>query len=290
MKNTTLIIEPRGGLGNRFLAISSAFNLAKDCNIGRVILLWDNINECGCDYRDVFESIPDNCKVYNLKFINESYKLMLRRFKLGLVVVKAFQRGLYKLYKLLTRKMHLDANSVKTKEDQEQFRNKVQTFKGKNVFIESYNQFYGEVDLSMLEFNKEIVDKVTKFKKNVGAYDAMHIRRTDNDVAIKNSPTELFYEKMKKLVEADPEAQVYLATDDQGILEDMRNKYPANVLSEASSAVSRRTKEGIQFALYEMLILAGARNLYASYFSTFSSVASYIGGNNIIVLKTNNVD
>ncbi len=281
----TLIIEPRGGLGNRFLALSSAFNLADECGIEDIVMIWNNINECGCNYDHVFSKLPDNCKVKNLRFINESYKTMLTNGNIPGILVKMIQRGCYYLFKAVTGGMQLEANSVHSPEEEQQLKKKALEHKGRYIYIDSYNRFYGGVDLSRIRFNDEIVRRVESYKKSLGEYDAMHIRRTDNVEAIKNSPTELFYNKIEEIVKENKDARIYLATDDQNILMDLKKKYPDNIVSEASGAVSRRTAEGIQFALYEMLILAGAKTLYASFFSTFSLIANCIGKNEMIVLK-----
>lgn len=285
MSDKKLIIEPRGGLGNRLLSISSAFNLAKECGISEIVMLWDNINECGCDYEDIFGAEPAGCKVKNLRFINESYKTMVMQGRIISVIKKALQRGSFKLYKIANIRNQFEADTIKTKEQQEELKRKVLAHKGKTVFIESYNQFYGDVDLSPVIFSEAITSKVDDYKKKLGTYDAMHIRRTDNVEAIKNSPTELFYEKIEELIREKADAKIYIATDDAAILDDLRKKYPEHIFSEATKSVSRRTTEGIQFAVYEMLILAGAKTLYASFFSTFSLIANCIGGNEMIVVK-----
>jgi hypothetical protein len=113
----------------------------------------------------------------------------------------------------------------------------------------------------------------------------MHIRRTDNEIAIKNSPTELFYENVARIVNDKPDTKIYIATDDLDILDDMKKKWPDNIIYTKVDSISRRSTEGIKFALYEMLILAGARTIYASYGSTFSQIANLIGGNEMIVVK-----
>ena len=66
---------------------------------------------------------------------------------------------------------------------------------------------------------------------------------------------------------------------------DLKKRYPQNILSENAGKVSRTSNEGMKFALYEMLILAGADTIYASYGSTFTVVANAIGQNEMIVLK-----
>ena len=285
MKRTTLVIEPRGGLGNRFLSLSSAYNIAKACDIATVIVLWNNINECGCNWNDVFSKLPDGFRVVNLKFINDSYKAMLKKGRMDKIACKFLQRTVYKIFKTITTRMHLEANGIFDEDRQEVLKKQLIERKGKTTFIESYSKFYGEVDLSEFVFNLGILAKVEAFLKRTGQYDAMHIRRTDNATAIQNSPTELFVEKANDIIEKNSKAKIYIATDDVDVLNIFKEKFPNNVISELNGNLSRRTSDGIQFALYEMLILAGAKTLYASYFSTFSSLANCIGKNEIIVVK-----
>ena len=286
MLNKKLIIEPGGGLGNRILALSSAFNLAKELGIEEILLLWRNNNECGCEYEDVFTGMPLPCKVKTIHFGKESYKELLSKGRVFSAIRKSVHLALYNQFRKNVRRIQLDTGENRNSEsDWNKLKKAAIESKDDKMYIEAYYQFYGDNNCDGMTFNQEVVEKVNAYKAKLGKYVAMHIRRTDNVVAIQNSPTELFYEKIEELLNEDSNLKIYIATDDAGILEDLRNKYPSNIVSEASGAVSRRTSEGIKFALYEMLILAGAETIYASFGSTFTKIANIIGKNEMITLQ-----
>lgn len=281
-----LILEPAGGLGNRILMLISAFNLARNCGIENITVLWRNNNECGCDYEDVFAKLPLKCYVRNLHFEKESYRRLAREGKVLRIARKAIYTIGYRIYKFRMRKYEMESRAGKnTYEDWDNLRNLVLSSKKRILFIEAYYSFYGEQDSRGMLFNQYVVNRANEYADRLGPYVAMHIRRTDNIVAIKNSPTELFYNKIAELVEEDNILKVYVATDDTDIISDLSRKYPNNVLSESSGNISRTSSEGIQFALYELLILAHAHTIYASFGSTFTQVASIVGRNEIETLK-----
>lgn len=280
-----LIIEPGGGLGNRLLVISSAYNLARDCGIDDITLLWRNNNECGCDFDDVLAGLPLPSKVKTLHFGKESYKTLLKKGDVLGVLYKFIQGTFYKAFRSWSKGFRIPMHQGMTKEEQNGIKDFVLNSKGNKLYIEAYYTFYGELDLSNVSFNPEVVKKAKGYKSNVGNYDAMHIRRTDNVVAIENSPTELFYSKIDELLSVDANHRIYIATDDLGIMAELKDKYPLNILSESDSEVSRSSSEGMKYALYEMLILAGADALYASFGSTFTVIANAIGKNKMVVIQ-----
>ncbi len=295
MLRKTMIIEPGGGLGNRLLTISSAYNLAKDCGITDIILLWRNNNECGCDFEDVLAGLPVPTKVKTLHFGKQSYKQLVKKGRFLGVFYKFFQMWFYKLFRAWSSRFQLLTYQDMPKEEQKSLKDKALGGKGKYVYIEAYYQFYGDLNLSGISFNKDVMERFESFKDRTGAYDAMHIRRTDNSAAIEKSPTQLFYDKIDEVAKADGctgngedssanRKKIYIATDDKGILEDLRSRYPNIICSEAREEVSRTSAEGMVFALYEMLILSGAEVLYASYGSTFTVIANAIGGNRMETL------
>ncbi len=287
MSDKKLIVEPGGGLGNRILTLVSAFNLARDIGIDDITVLWRNNNECGCEYEDVFSALPMKCSVKGIHFGKESYKSLLKRGNVFEIARKFLHQMFYNIFRRVVRCIQLDTKEgYNSREDWDKIKEQALSTKSKTIYIEAYYPFYGDISCDGISFNKKIADKLSAFKEKNGQYVAMHIRRTDNEIAIKNSPTELFYSKVEELVKQKASVKIYIATDDRNILEDLQNKYPDNIISEAlGKNLSRRSTEGIQFALYEMMILAGAGTIYASFGSTFSQIANLIGGNEMIVVK-----
>lgn len=286
MNKKKLIIEPGGGLGNRILTLISAFNLARDCDIDDITVLWRNNNECGCEFEDVFESFPLPCKVKGIHFEKESYKRLIKSGRLFSALRKFFHQKLYDLFRRTVRRIQLPTQEGQnTPEKWDELRHWILNSKANTIYIEAYYSFYGDISCKGFVFNKDIEKRLAEFKEKNGDYVAMHIRRTDNEIAIKNSPTELFYEKAAEIVASDSGKKIYVATDDLSILADMKDKWPENIIFSPAEAITRRSREGIQFALYEMLILAGAETIYASYGSTFSKIANLISGNEMVVMQ-----
>lgn len=286
MKRKKLIIEPGGGLGNRILALISAFNLARDCDISNITVLWRNNNECGCEFEDVFEYLPLPCKIKGIHFGKESYKNLIKSGRLLSAIRKFIHQKSYDFFRIVVRRIQLPtAEGHNTPDNWEELKKRAIDPNTNKMYIEAYYSFYGDISCEGFRFNKDIESRIAEFKDKNGNYVAMHIRRTDNEIAIKNSPTELFYEKIAEIIGIEHDAKIYIATDDLAILNDLIAKWPDNIIYTKVDSISRRSTEGIQFALYEMLILAGARTIYASYGSTFSQIANLIGGNEMIVVK-----
>ncbi|WP_022768214.1 hypothetical protein [Butyrivibrio sp. NC2007] len=281
MAKKTLIIEPGGGLGNRLLTISSAYQLAKDCGITDIRLLWRNNNECGCDYEDVLSGLPLETRIKTMHFGKDSYRALLKKGKFFSVLNKFIHMLFYRGFRIWSKTVQLPTYQNMSGDEQKALRKWVLEHRRKYIYIEAYYSFYGTLDMSGISFNREIVSRCEDYRKKIGVYDAMHIRRTDNVEAIANSPTELFYDKIEEL----NNKKIYVATDDSEILGDLMTKYPDRIYSEANSTVSRMSSEGMRFALYEMLILSGAETLYASYGSTFTVIANAIGHNKMIIVS-----
>lgn len=53
----------------------------------------------------------------------------------------------------------------------------------------------------------------------------MHIRRTDNLASIRQSPIELFYQKLDEEIKEDDKVAIYLATDSEEVKREMKERY-----------------------------------------------------------------
>ena len=239
----------------------------------------------------------------HMHFGKESYKELLKNGRIFSAIYKFFQMLFYRGFRAWSSTVQLHTYQDMPFEEQRALKEKALSGNGRYVYVEAYYLFYGELDLSGISFNKDIMARFDDFRKKTGPYDAMHIRRTDNVAAIEKSPTQLFYDKIEEIVHGEAgtnqsrtttdafgEAnnKIYIATDDANILKDIIAKYPSNICSEANTAASRTSSEGMRFALYEMLILSGAETLYASYGSTFTVIANAIGGNSMVTLTRQN--
>ena len=146
----------------------------------------------------------------------------------------------------------------------------------------------------------------------------VHIRRTDHQQAIDESPLELFFEAIDRELEDPPPAlpvregantldngkadacskqttpsltgragggsSIYLATDDEATKTAMRRRYGSRVITSEAEA-TRESTDGIRDALVEMFALSRTSHIYGSAGSTFSPIAAALGDVPITILQ-----
>ena len=152
----------------------------------------------------------------------------------------------------------------------------------------SYHAFYpyeqsliGEI-FTPIQFIKErIDDRCTQFVNNTIG---VHIRRTDNIASIQQSPLVLFFEIVDEELDKDNHTMIYLATDSEEVKLQMGKRYGNRIISSSTPA-DRNSVAGIQDGLIDMYTLARTRKIYGSFQSSFSEMASQIGGIPIEILK-----
>ncbi len=165
MSDKKLIVEPGGGLGNRILTLISAFNLARDCEISDITVLWRNNNECGCEFEDVFDRLPAPCEVKGIHFGKESYKALIKSGKVLSALRNFSHQKIYDLFRKAVRRIQLP-----TKEGQNvpeywtELRKYVENTKSKRIYIEAYYSFYGDVSCEGVVFNNDIEETRREFQ------------------------------------------------------------------------------------------------------------------------------
>ena len=104
----------------------------------------------------------------------------------------------------------------------------------------------------------------------------IHIRRTDNIESIRQSPLELFIEKMKKEIEQDPHVCFYLASDDKTVKEKLQLLFPNHIITSSGNTL-RNNLEGMKFAVTELFCLSKTNKIIGSHYSSYSHVAAQLG-------------
>ena len=112
-----------------------------------------------------------------------------------------------------------------------------------------------------------------------------HIRRTDNQQSIDESPLELFIAAIDRELDKNADTRIFLATDDELTKSHLYSRYGQERLITPATPATRDTPDGIRHALAEMLTLAATNLVYGSAGSTFSQIATMLGGIPLIVLK-----
>ena len=112
----------------------------------------------------------------------------------------------------------------------------------------------------------------------------MHIRRTDNLASIRQSPIELFYQKLDEEIKEDDKVAIYLATDSEEVKREMKERYGDRIFCSGKKA-DRGSLEGIREGITDMYTLARTQKIYGSFQSSFSDMAAQIGGTPLEILK-----
>ena len=120
-----------------------------------------------------------------------------------------------------------------------------------------------------------IREKVDKFKEKKGAYNAIHIRRTDHLKwlkALNKSPEPL--SKFEEFIEKFPQRRVFLATDDYAAQAFFKKKY--SPLIYYNQALNKNKKNlratSLQDAVIEACIAAGSEAFLGTRLSSFSGL------------------
>jgi len=146
----------------------------------------------------------------------------------------------------------------------------------KSVFLESDFSFFSSDTNYLYPTNelKEIIEKNTRdFNNTIG----LHIRRTDHFPAIEKSPLSAFIESVKREIATDPDVSFYLSTDSIEVKEQLIHLF-ANRIITGSFELTRTTVPGVQNALVDLYSLSKTKKIIGSYGSSFSEMASKIGG------------
>ncbi len=269
-----LFFVPSGGLGNRLRAIVSAVQLSEATGTA-LQMVWFKDWGMGAKWCEIFKPL-------------ERYALRDASLLDCLVYDRPRKRNFFvpRLFQNLLFEQRIDEPNVTPL--------KRQGFdfcawaEGRNSYMSCYQEF-GEVDNSLYSTLFRPTDGIERsiarnMEKLGEAPVGIHVRRTDNRAAIERSPLSLFFEAMDAIVNGNPAQRFYLATDDESTKEEMAKRY-GNALLMSPSKAERGTAEGIREAVVEMYTLARCSRIYGTADSSFSVIASRIGGTPLTILE-----
>lgn len=163
----------------------------------------------------------------------------------------------------------------------------IKTIEGKKLFIHSSSDIlFSDGDYNIFKIKEEMLPKNAKSFPLYGAY-GIHIRRTDNEMAVKYSPTSLFIDKMEKLLRINPNVKFFLATDEPSEERLFLDRFGDSIITHHKKSFDRNDPQAIRDAVIDLWFLAHCRKIYGSYWSSFSDVAALWGNIEKEILKTN---
>lgn len=259
MNTRKLTLVPTAGLCNRMNAILCAIALKKTLEWD-ICVYWGNTKDCRADFQDLFTPI-DGISIHKL-----TKPWLIPGTKKNFFVPFLLRRLYYDLC--------LNGNKSTFKDITPLLKKK------KNIYIHSYNRFsIQDITSSISKIFipakdiQEIINKTTaSYSKNTIG---IHIRRTDNQAAINDSPLEKFQTIIEKELHENPNVRFYLASDEQEVKNSFYRKYGDAIITR-NIPLNRDSIEGMKEAVVDLYCLAKCSKIIGSSNSTYSMMASWI--------------
>jgi hypothetical protein len=274
-----IIVEPCAGLGNRFLGMASAYHWAQQTG-DELTVLWKTERVMGARNEAVF-SLPDGIRVIHAKDFGYKDK-PFSHFRYQMLEKKLRKKADYFSDVDMTNDLFVEKGNAYYEE----------VMKNNDLkFIRAFSQFHDFSGIDRpLEFIKptdyvrEKADSVINgidSSSNIG----VHIRRTDNQVCINNSPLEVFIEAMEKEIEKDDRVTFYIASDDLDTILELKRRFGDRIYYMAEKNFERDSDKGIADAFAELICLSHANKIIGSFYSTYSRIAAMLSGIELEVVK-----
>ena len=271
-RKVTLV--PVGGLANRLRAVCSGIALAlrEDCDME---ILWFTREEMYCPYHRLFTLRPDlEAKGITIREANWKDRLFnvypnrnnLWLTTLPLLLQYDFFVSAHELQEWVEN-TPMRVEGVFKQNDWEH----IIIYSRSSVIDERHMYHYIEPSVEVLQTCKVLM---AGWSEDIVG---LHIRRSHTRKYREFGSTELFIKTMQKMVEEDPQVEFFLATNSLDERERLKTIFSGRVFTPYTEP-GRHTPEGIVDAFAEMLALSQTSRILATRDSTFSLVASKIGG------------
>ena len=274
-----LILTPVGGLANRIRAIEAAYSYAaKHSSVLKII--WEQNNILNASFSECFQPIADvqviNIDYSGYNFIPKVKRKIIPLLSEGILRISSFE----KISDGVVRG-NLEA-SLKPKPGDVFFNHLAQMHP--KIHIETCYEFYSASFPGLVQLNVSIQEKAKSIIQDFTCLIGVHIRRTDNLVAIENSPLELYLKKMNAEISENPDVYFYVSTDSDEVMQNLKAEYKGKIVT---GAVERRrdTKTGIMSALIDLYCLSRCCKILGSVYSSFSEQASKMGNVPLEIIK-----
>lgn len=270
MENMKITLVPIAGLCNRMNAITSGLLYKKHHPETELGILWWKTHDCCADWCDLFEELPSqySCSVQKLRSLLKDRPATPR----NLYIPRKCRKWFYD-FEMNPSYRAVDFDELVAGK--------------KKVFVachNNWNQFLiteslADIFIPQAELRVKIENITSDWKNDVVG---LHIRRTDNTWAIKNSPIEKFYRQMDEEINKNNNVRFYLATDDEEVKKEMKARYGARIIT-LDVSLKRNSVQGMKDAVVDLFCLGKTTKIFGSHHSTYSIVASQLYNIKLIV-------
>ena len=277
-----IILLPIGGLANRMLAISF---FALYCLKGekKLTVIWTKDKFLNCSFKYLFE----HPQLQNVEIKDATLKDLIlndrpkkRNFKLTRFMHPFFYQR--RVYENEYNRLVVDI------EYQKSFFKEIEQY-SKTFIVGVCHPYYIENMMSIFKPNNKLKTKIDELVSTFPSNTiGIHIRRTDNINCIKESPIDLFIDKINHEIEQDKNVSFLVASDSIKEKKELINLFGNKIITSLKD-VRRDKPESIQEALIELYSLSLTKKIYGSYSSTFSHVAGMLNNKPITLLRLDNI-
>lgn len=273
-KERKIVLVPNGGLANRMRAVNSMAEFTRAEKIG-LHVIWISNSELNAPFSSLFKPLPHTHATLEEKGIAAS--LLYNSPRKGNLYLSALATRLLFTRRLFWRDV---------KEAKEAGRLETLLRQPGTTFIESNYDFgdYSGRLAANFRPSGEVEESVRRFTslhfapRTIG----IHIRRTDNTHSIAGSPTGFFIDAIRKELADAPDTKFYVASDDAAEKEKLGKIFGQKIITR-NIECRRNREEGIIHAAEDLFILSRTARIYGSYYSSFSEMASALGGAELIL-------
>lgn len=254
-----LTVVPCAGLANRINCIMSAWELLEHYE-AEIDIYWENTPDCAADFNDLFMPISRE----HLTMHNTTPFHLKAPSKKNLYIPKIIRKALF------DKQYHtIDFRNVNLEDIMD---------KDMSIYIHGHNRFCEFQRASKIgEILKPVNEIQTRIDEILSLYSeytvGVHVRRTDNKLAIQNNPIAKYFAYMDKELEVHPGCKFYIATDSLDVKGKMKNRYQGRIVTGQWN-LSRSSRQGIKDAVADIYCLGGCSKIVGSTNSTFSFLAS----------------
>ena len=266
--NSTLTLIPVGGLANRMKAIDAAVALARDTG-AELHVLWFKDRGLNCRFDELFAPLAlPGVTLKEASFLD--LWLYDRPRKKNFRIPRLFQKLRFDdcIYEERATRLFYDAFDFRT-----------WVGRGRRLYLASCVYFYPQPSTHLFKIFRPLpalqarIDKAELGSHAIG----IHIRRTDNIASIRQSPTELFVQRMRQEIAADDAVRFYLASDSEEDKALLKREFGERIITSPRKA-DRNSVAGMQDALVELYTLSRTRRILGSMQSSYSETAAQISG------------
>lgn len=158
------------------------------------------------------------------------------------------------------------------------------------VYIKAYNGIcYGKArdrfDYSVIKFREEYWTKVEEIIGTGEGYVGVHIRRTDHQIAIKESSTDAFIHKINETLTKYPDIKFFLATDDKNEEYKLQKIYGDKMVVQPNKEWGRVRSNEMRSGIIDCLCLSQCEYIMGSCGSAYSRFAARYGAKELVICR-----